>query len=60
MKNILYPNYDRSILSISSSLLKYYNLESNYPSLKELDDELKKNYKNIVFLTECRQTLDFF
>lgn len=50
MKNILYPNYDRSILSISSSLLKYYNLESNYPSLKELDDELKKNYKNIVFL----------
>lgn len=50
MKNILYPNYDRSILSLSSSLLKYYNLESNYPSLKELDDELKKNYKNIVFL----------
>lgn len=45
MKTVLYPNYNRSILSISSSLLKYYGLKNNYPTLKELDDELKKTIR---------------
>ena len=48
--NIQYPDYDRSILSISSSILKYYGIESNYKSLVELDNILKEEYKNIVFL----------
>ncbi len=48
--NIQYPDYDRSILSISSSILKYYGPESNYKSLEKLDDILKKEYKNIVYL----------
>lgn len=57
MKTVLYPNYNRSILSISSSLLKYYGLKNNYPTLKELDDELKKNYKNVVLLIlDCMGT----
>ena len=47
---MLKPNYDRSILSISSSILKKYGLESNYPSLEELDKILEGNYKNIVYL----------
>ena len=50
MKNIQRPNYDRSILSISSSIMKYYNVESNYKSLDELDNILKNDYKNIVYL----------
>ena len=49
-KNIQFPDYDRSILSISSSIMKYYNVESNYKSLPELDKILDKKYKNIVFL----------
>ena len=44
------PDYNRSILSVSSSILKYYNLDANYKSLAELDAVLKNKYKNIVFL----------
>ena len=48
--NIQLSDYDRSILSISSSIMKYYGVASNYKSLPELDNILKKPYKNIVFL----------
>lgn len=48
--NIQYPNYDRSILSISSSLLNKFDVNTQYPTLKELDNYLKKDYQNIVFL----------
>ena len=48
--NIQLPDYDRSILSISSSIMKHYNIKSNYKSLPELDNILKKDYKNIVYL----------
>ena len=40
-KNICKPDYDRSILSISSSIMKNYGIESEYKSLIELDDILK-------------------
>lgn len=51
MKNtIQYPDYDRCILSVSASLLSKFGLKSNYPTLKELDKYLEKNYKNIIFL----------
>lgn len=49
-KNICFPNYDRSILSISSSILKNYDVKSNYKSLSELDNILSKKYKNVIFL----------
>ena len=40
--NIQLPEYDRSILSISSSIMKHYGVSSNYKSLDELDSILKK------------------
>ncbi len=49
-QTITKPNYGRSILSISSSILNNYGLSSNYKTLKKLDKLLNKNYKNIVFL----------
>lgn len=49
-KNIYKPNYDRSILSISSSIMKYYGMNLNYKSLGELDNLLEKKYKNVIFL----------
>ena len=49
-KNICFPNYDRSILSISSSILKNYGVNSNYKSLNELDIILSKKYRNVIFL----------
>lgn len=48
--NISKPEYDRSILSISSSIMKHYGVKSNYSSLNELDIILKNNYKNVIFL----------
>lgn len=48
---VLRPNYDKSILSISSSIKKNYNLKSNYKSLKELDDIFESNKrKNVIFM----------
>ena len=49
-RNIQLPDYDRSILSVSSSIMKYYGVKSNYKSLDELDNILGKKYRNIVFL----------
>lgn len=43
-------NYDNSILSISNSVLKYFNGASDYATLPELDAILDKNYKNVVLL----------
>lgn len=49
-EKIVKPNYEKSILSISSSIMKNYGIQANYKSLVELDKILEKKYKNIVFL----------
>lgn len=43
-------DYNNSILSISNSVLKYFNGSSDYATLPELDAILEKNYKNVVLL----------
>ena len=48
--DIQIPDYNRSILSVSSSILNKFNIKSDYPSLKEIDKYLKKDYRNIVFI----------
>ena len=49
--NIMMPNYNHCILNLVSSFLKYYNVETKYNSLDNLDKVLsEKKYKNIVFL----------
>ncbi len=50
MNKIQFPNYDESILSITTSVLKNYNYNSDYKSLPELDAALAKNYKNVVLM----------
>ena len=51
MKNeIILPNYEHSILNIITSMLKYYNVNTEHKYLKALDKILEKKYKNIVFL----------
>ncbi len=44
------PNYDHSILNLITSILKYYNVETNHSSLKNLDEILQKRYKNVIML----------
>lgn len=50
MNKIMLPNYNRSILNLIVSLLKYYNVDSKYSGLEEIDNILKKDYKNIVMV----------
>lgn len=52
MKNMKYnfPNYDKSLLSLVSSIENHYGIENKRKSLKIVDDELKKDYKNIIVI----------
>jgi predicted AlkP superfamily pyrophosphatase or phosphodiesterase len=45
---MFYPDYKNSIVNLAGSILKAYKIDSDYPTLSELDD-LKK-YKNIVLI----------
>ena len=49
-KNIVLPNYDKSILSTISSILKYYNVSNGHTTLDSIDVILNKKYKNVVLL----------
>lgn len=54
---IQYPDYNRSILSVSASILNKFGINFNYPTLTEIDECLNKDYKNIVFLIlDCMGT----
>lgn len=44
------PDFSNSNLNISSTLAKYLGAYNDKPTLKILEDELNKNYKNILFI----------
>ncbi|MCR5146833.1 MAG: alkaline phosphatase family protein [Clostridia bacterium] len=49
-ENIVLPDYNHCILSTITSVLKYYNVQSEHKSLESLDKVLKqKRYKNVIF-----------
>lgn len=50
MSEIIFPNYEHCILNTINSILKYYNVDTKYKGLPELDEKLKHNYKNIVLI----------
>lgn len=50
MREIKLPDYNHSILNSITSILKYYNVETNHTSLEILDKQLQHKYKNVVFL----------
>ena len=47
---IKYPDYDKSILSVISSILKYYGYDNGHKSLELLDEKLKNKYENILLM----------
>ncbi len=48
---IKYPDYDRSILSVASSVLKHFGVKDcEHKTLPELDELLKNDYKNIIVM----------
>ncbi len=48
--NIMYPDYDSSVLSISSSILAHYGVTPFHKTLPLLDATLAKGYKNVVVM----------
>ena len=49
--NIVMPDYGHSILCTISSILKYYNVETEHKTSEKLDKILnEKEYKNVIFL----------
>ncbi len=48
-KSIFFPNYKKSILALSNSLLKKYNVKTFHPTLKSIDKKIKP-YKNIILM----------
>ncbi len=50
MQEIFFPDYERSILNLIVSILKKYQVKSDYASLKELDGPLQHDYTNVVLL----------
>lgn len=49
-KNIIFPDYNHSILNLINSILKHYNVKTKYNGLTKLDKILEKDYKNIVLI----------
>lgn len=49
-KDFILPNYDNSILNISATLASFLGCPNNHTKLKVVEDELKNNYKNVVFI----------
>ena len=49
---VKYPNYKRSLLNISQSILKAYGLNTEYPSIVEIDRVFKR-------LTKARDVYSF-
>ena len=48
---IKFPDYDRSILSIASSVLNCFGVtDCKHKTLPELDELLNKNYKNVIVM----------
>ena len=50
MNNIIFPDYEHSILNLLNTILKHYNVNTKYNSLPKLEKELAKNYKNVVLI----------
>lgn len=48
--NIRYPNYEECITNIPCSVLKYFGLDAKHNTIKEIDEELKSNPKNVVVM----------
>ena len=50
MTKYVMPNYSRSLVNMMASIRKHYGLDVSYNTLKELDEELSKNYRNVLIV----------
>ncbi len=50
VEKTVYPDYEKSIINITASILHYFGCNHRYPALKELSSEYLDRFDNIVFL----------
>ncbi|MBN2877263.1 MAG: alkaline phosphatase family protein [Bacilli bacterium] len=50
MKHIIFPDYNHSLMNITTTILKNYNVPTPFASIEVLEQELKKSYRNVVLL----------
>lgn len=50
LNKTVYPDYEKSIINITASILHYYGCNHHYPALKELSEEYLDKFDNIVFM----------
>ena len=50
MQNIVFPDYNCSIMNTISTILNHYGIKSNYETVEELKMMLNSPYQNIVFM----------
>jgi len=46
----IYPNFKNNIINVSATLESYLGSNNNYKKFSVIEKELKKDYKNIVFI----------
>lgn len=46
----VFPDYDKSIINITASILHYFGCDHHYPALPELSEEYLDKFDNIVFI----------
>ena len=47
---LVMPNYDECITNLSNSILKHFNIKTNHNTIRDLDNLLDKNYKNVIVI----------
>lgn len=50
MSQIVFPDYNHSILNITSSILKYYGVDFGYQTIQQLDKRLSKKPRNVIYV----------
>ena len=54
LKNVMIPDYNNCLMNITTSILKYYHVDTTFNGLELLNKELNKNYRNVVlFLVDA-------
>ncbi|KAA6323657.1 hypothetical protein EZS27_026926 [termite gut metagenome] len=50
LDKLIFPDFEKNIINISSSFSKYLGVKTDKSTLKILDDELVKDYEDVIFI----------
>lgn len=50
MKKFIYPDFNNCVVNVSATLAEFLGAPNTNPTLEVLKNELKKDYKNVVFM----------